>query len=275
MATLKDLKPLPYYRWFWQDFRANRKVQRMTYIERGLYRELLDECWAEGGFPDDIDEMAEICGCPSDVMASAWQVLGSCFVLVEGQWHNEKMDSVRTEKDKERVIKQGAGRKGGAHKALNQKTSVALASTSQAVASVCHIEEKSREEKSRESLTPHYVRSSSDDESPDQSQAVSNVPKAERVDYQGVVDLYHKILCPPMQRCLILNKTRMGYIRQRWLDCMGELSEWEAYFNHVSKSEFLMGKTGNKGDRRPFVADLEWLCRPSNFAKVAEGKYHQ
>lgn len=153
MAIQKDLKPLSYYRWFWQDFRANRKVQRMNYIERGLYRELLDECWAEGGFHDDVSEMAEICGCPVDVMASAWQVLASCFVLVDGIWHNEKMDSVRTEKDRERVNKQNAGRKGGICKAMNQKDSVALASTSQAVASVCHIEEKRREEKNTP-LTP-------------------------------------------------------------------------------------------------------------------------
>lgn len=45
---MNPFEALPYYRWHWRDYRANRKVQRMTYIERGLYRELLDECWAEG-----------------------------------------------------------------------------------------------------------------------------------------------------------------------------------------------------------------------------------
>ena len=62
---------LPYYKWFWQDWRANRKIQRMTYIEKGLYRELLDECWVEGFIPDDIEELADICGCPKEIMANA------------------------------------------------------------------------------------------------------------------------------------------------------------------------------------------------------------
>lgn len=139
--------------------------------------------------------------------------------------------------------------------------------------SACLEREEEREEE--KDITPHYVRSSSDDKSPDHGEAASAAPKADRTDYQGVVDLYHQILCPPMQRCLILNKTRKAYIRQRWLDCMGELAEWEAYFRHVEKSDFLMGRANGTGQRRPFIADLEWLCRPNNFAKVAEGKYHK
>lgn len=146
-------KPLPYYRWFWQDWRANRTVSRMTYIERGLYRELLDECWAEGSVPDSMDAMAEICGCPVDVMASAWQVLSKCFRLIDGRWHNDKLDSVRTEKDAERVKRQSAGRLGGIRKSLNAIESVASAKQVLDVASVCHIEEKRREE-NKTPLTP-------------------------------------------------------------------------------------------------------------------------
>ena len=92
---MSDLRALPYYKWFWQDWRANRKAQRMNYIERGLYRELLDECWVEGSIPNDLNILAEICGCPNDVMANAWQVLESCFKLVEDVYINEKMESLR------------------------------------------------------------------------------------------------------------------------------------------------------------------------------------
>lgn len=141
------MKPLPYYKWFWQDYRANRTVQRMSYIERGLYRELLDECWCEGWIPDDIEAMADICGCPVSVMADAWHVLRKCFVMLDGRWHNEKLHSMRTVVDKERVSKSEAGRSGGLRKALNQKESVADASERQTGASTCHIEEKRREEK--------------------------------------------------------------------------------------------------------------------------------
>lgn len=139
---------LPYYKWFWQDWRANRKVQRMSYVERGLYRELLDECWVEGSIPNDIAELADICGCPEDVMADAWQVLESCFELLEdGTLINEKLHSLRTAKDAERAQKSLNGKKGGIAK--NFKIHEDMASVKQ-VPSKCHIEEKRREEKIRE-----------------------------------------------------------------------------------------------------------------------------
>lgn len=132
-------KPLSYYKWFWQDFRANRKVQRMNYIERGLYRELLDECWADGSLPDDISELAEICGCPNDVMANAWQVLGKCFIdRGDGRLVNEKLESLRTDTDKTRLARAESGKKGALAKQMP--------SNSLANASNCHIEEKRREE---------------------------------------------------------------------------------------------------------------------------------
>jgi hypothetical protein len=133
-------RTLPYYKWFWQDWRANRKIQRMSYIERGLYRELLDECWVEGYIPNNIKELADICGCPEDVMADAWQVLSSCFVLIQDNTLiNEKLHSLRTEKDVERLKKAENGKKGGLAKAIGKQ-----------VPSNCHIEEKRREDKSKE-----------------------------------------------------------------------------------------------------------------------------
>lgn len=135
-------KPLPYYKWFWQDFRANRKVQRMSYIERGLYRDLLDECWADGSIPNDLEELAEICGCPDDVLANAWQVLSKCFVdRGDGRLVNEKLESLRTDTDKTRLARAESGKKGAIAKQMP--------SNSSANASNCHIEEKRREEKSK------------------------------------------------------------------------------------------------------------------------------
>ena len=141
-------RTLPYYKWFWQDWRANRKIQRMSYVERGLYRELLDECWVEGCIPNDIKELADICGCPEQVMADAWQVLGSCFELLEdGKLINQKLHSLRTEKDIERLKKSENGKKGGLAKAIGKQ-----------VPSNCHIEDKRKEKKIKEEiLTPDGV----------------------------------------------------------------------------------------------------------------------
>jgi uncharacterized protein YdaU (DUF1376 family) len=133
---------LPYYKWFWQDYRANRKVQRMTYIERGLYRELLDECWIEGSIPKSISDLADICGCPEEVMANAWQMLSKCFIKVGDKYENEKLNSMRTERDQIRVIRSQAGKAGGQAKVAN-------ANKVQANASKCHIEEVEGESESK------------------------------------------------------------------------------------------------------------------------------
>lgn len=137
---------LPYYKWYWQDWRANRKVQRMSYVERGLYRELLDECWIEGSIPDDISELADICGCPEQIMADAWQTLSKCFVLDGTVWRNEKLESMRTERDQQRIKKAESGRLGGLAKSMKAKEIVADAKQ---VLSTRHIAEQSRAEESR------------------------------------------------------------------------------------------------------------------------------
>lgn len=145
------LEPLGYYKWHWQTWRANRRVQRMSYIERGLYRELLDECWSEGFIPDDIERLADICGCPVEVMANAWQMLSKCFANAgNGFLYNERLEQERTDMDRTRANRARAGAAGGRAKASNGAVSdancQANASNGLANASKSHIEEKRREE---------------------------------------------------------------------------------------------------------------------------------
>jgi len=76
---------------------------------------------------------------------------------------------------------------------------------------------------------------------------------------------------------------RDSHIRARWqqffvsgdfadkpggLDCM----RW-FFSEKVSRSRFLTGQSEARNGRKPFVADLAWLMKAENFAKVIEGKY--
>jgi uncharacterized protein YdaU (DUF1376 family) len=108
--------------------------------------------------------------------------------------------------------------------------------------------------------------------------------KLPKCEHQGVVDLYHKHL-PTLRRVEVWNETRKGYLRQRWREVANELSEkqevkaedvlrWFAeFFDHIGTSRFLTGRVNDKGGRA-FAADLEWILKPSTFAKIVEGKYH-
>jgi uncharacterized protein YdaU (DUF1376 family) len=103
-------------------------------------------------------------------------------------------------------------------------------------------------------------------------------------DHKAVIELYHQNL-PTMRRVEVWNETRAGYLRQRWREVAAELAQaqditasdvlnwWGEFFQSVGKSRFLTGRVNSK-DGRAFVADLEWILKPSNFAKIVEGKYH-
>jgi uncharacterized protein YdaU (DUF1376 family) len=122
-------KPLPFLRWYVTDYRASRRVQRLSWQERGIYRELLDECWIEGSIPDDIDRLAEIAGCPRGVMAEAWVNLKPMFAPIEGMdgmyLTSRRLEIERSEDDAFRVGRAVAGRKGGLAKASRAKLSLA------------------------------------------------------------------------------------------------------------------------------------------------------
>jgi len=110
------------------------------------------------------------------------------------------------------------------------------------------------------------------------------VKKLPECDHKAVIELYHQHL-PTMRRVEVWNETRAGYLRQRWREVAAELAQeknitasdvlnwWAEFFQSVGKSRFLTGRVNGK-DGRAFVADLEWILKPSNFAKIVEGKYH-
>jgi uncharacterized protein YdaU (DUF1376 family) len=102
--------------------------------------------------------------------------------------------------------------------------------------------------------------------------------------HQAVMNLYHQHL-PTLRRVEVWNAARQGYLRQRWREVAIDIGKsrpatdeamlewWAGFFRHINKSKFLTGKVNSK-DGRAFVADLEWIIKPSNFAKIIEGKYH-
>ena len=110
------------------------------------------------------------------------------------------------------------------------------------------------------------------------------IKKLPECNHKAVIELYHENL-PTMRRVEVWNETRAGYLRQRWREVATELAQekvievadvlnwWAEFFQSVGKSRFLTGRVNNK-DGRAFVADLEWILKPSNFAKIVEGKYH-
>jgi hypothetical protein len=94
--------------------------------------------------------------------------------------------------------------------------------------------------------------------------------------HNEIVDLYHETLpmCPRVKNWTV---ERQKLLRARWREksTRQNLDWWKGYFEYVGKSRFLTGLVEAAPGRQSFLATLEWLIRPSNFAKVVEGIYHK
>jgi uncharacterized protein YdaU (DUF1376 family) len=91
--------------------------------------------------------------------------------------------------------------------------------------------------------------------------------------HREIVALYHECL-PELRRVREWNPTRQKLLARRWAEDpeRQDVEWWRGFFGYVRRSPFLMGRVTGR-DGRAFDCDLEWLIRPTNFAKVVEGKY--
>lgn len=235
----------------------------MNYIERGLYRHLLDECWVEGGFPSSFPTICEILDCPIEVLHTAWTKLAPCFYLDGDLFRNEEMEELRTTKDKERVLKSISGKIGGQRRTHTDRGSQASAKQ---VLSSCHIEEKRIEEKRRE-------------ESYESQNSVEFSPPP--CPYEDIKNLWHEKL-PTLQSIAKLSPKRQSLLKKLWINVFEEkrltskqegLDWFSDYFDHIRKSSFLMGKTSTKG-KKPFNCNIEFVANLDNAINIREGKYH-
>lgn len=100
------------------------------------------------------------------------------------------------------------------------------------------------------------------------------IPAVPDCPHEEIIALYHEILpmCPPVR---IWEEDRQKLLRTRWRDDAERqtLEWWRGFFDYVKSCPFLVGKKDPGPDREPFLATLEWLVRPKNFAKVIEGNY--
>ena len=98
-----------------------------------------------------------------------------------------------------------------------------------------------------------------------------------------ILDIYHEVL-PTLSHMKIWeeNNTRRSNLQARWRECWARgkyktqeegLAYWTNLLRHVNDCPWLMGEITPRDGKPPFRADLAWLVKPENFAKLIEGKY--
>lgn len=236
------LEPLHYYKWLWRDWRSNRRVQRMHYIARGFYRELLDEQFIEGSIPNNIDALADICGCPRAVMQEYWPEIAPHFEQDEnGCLVHPKMETVRTEMDAIRVKQSNAGRKSAESKLKNTQgnsTDVQLSLTG--------VENFQPAEQSRAET--------------EQSKGPPSLPEwISRESWDGYEEMRRKIRKPMTDRARSLALTELAKLRDNGSDPTAVLNQstlnsWQGLFEL---------KTSGNGTK-------QWNAAPTKILTLAE-----
>lgn len=98
----------------------------------------------------------------------------------------------------------------------------------------------------------------------------SDPPGAPPCPAKRIVALYHEVL-PELPPIRDLPEQTAKCLRARWRSSTERqsLDWWRRFFGYVRGSPFLMG------EKTDWQADLLWLVRPTNFAKVLNGNYDQ
>jgi len=92
-----------------------------------------------------------------------------------------------------------------------------------------------------------------------------------------LVDLYNDILHQQeraagklgLPEVLRLTGQRKRIINARWKE-YPDIEFWRGFFEHVARSDYLMGRKRGKC----FRANIDWLLTEHNFVRTAEGIYH-
>ena len=89
---------------------------------------------------------------------------------------------------------------------------------------------------------------------------------SERIDYQGIIALYNQH-CQSLPKCVKLTDGRRKAIKAR-INGGYTVEDFGALFRMAGESSFLRGQNKNN-----WTADIDWLLKDNNMAKVLEGKY--
>lgn len=100
------------------------------------------------------------------------------------------------------------------------------------------------------------------------------IDKKPNLSVKSVVELWNEMFADTYVRQMeLITPARRASIQARIKNDFKTSGDWKGFFQVIEQSDFLMGKVQSK-DRNPFKISLEWVCKPSNLAKILEGNYH-
>lgn len=242
--------------------------------EVGMYTRLLFYQWVNGSIPNDLEKIARISGCVSERkwrtnVTRMWSNMCTKFVtLPDGNLVNKRLEETRRKQDEYREKQIESGRLGGLR--AQERRRVGSSEPSSDASSKVPSENEALQS-STSSLTPKESKEPYGSLSESEKPASDGNGKYPPCPHEIIIETYHTTL-PELPRVKHWPENLQAILRTRWKEdpVRQNLAWWEKFFRYVHESDFLMGRT-----REAFTADLEWLVRPKNFTKIANGRYHR
>ena len=247
-------------------------TSRLTTEQHGAYLLLLMDYWKNGPPPDDDGVLAQITRLSPAAWSNARTMLQAFFQVQSGHWSHHRVDDELAKANHNKEVNSKRGKAGAAARYGKKDAPTMLQ------ASLVDSTSPSP------SPSPSPLSTTNTSICPPDGEPEGELSSFPGCNHQAVISLYHQHL-PTLRKVEVWNTARQGYLRQRWREVAADIGQsrpataeailewWEGFFQHINKSKFLTGKVNSK-DGRAFLADLEWIIKPSNFAKIVEGKYH-
>lgn len=252
--------------------------------EIGMYFRLLMYQWVNGSIPEDEKRLSRIVRCSVKKWRVKSKILLPKFVKKgDGYLQNERMENIRHERDKflesqsikgtksaeKRNEKGNRGSTGvEPEQEPEQEPTVNLSSSFSSSLKDLSISSKKTEDIDVPiSPSPEAEKVAEPPEPPPPPEKPKEV-QIPSCPHKKIIELYHQI-CPMLPKVQEWTSKRITLLSGRWNHDpeRQNLEWWERFFKDVAASDFLTGQVNE------FRADLEWIIRPNNFAKILEGKY--
>lgn len=250
--------------WFVRDYIA--ATGHLSPAERGVYTDLLFASWEMGPLPKDPVRLARVARCDADLFTQIWPAIREKFSETTDGLVNTRLEEHRAES-----MRRSQTAREKAEKRWHKDAAASATADAPADAAACAVGYA-------QSMLPSPSPSPSpnpDLQSPSETLPLARTAKPAyhaKQFHDLIISTYHKAL-PDLPAVKVWTEKRRSAlnarIRERCLDgkAADTVDYWRSLFAQVNRSDFL---TGRKTD---FRADLEWLLRPENFAKVIEGRY--
>ena len=263
------------------DFRSG--TIHMTRMERWLYRDMIDVYYdTEKPFPLEVERVCAMVGARGkEDRALVESVLEQKFLQTPAGYIHQRCDEeIAAYREKQQLRSKG-GHAAKQRRAVQQP--ITSTAGSDAPAPLQHSTSNANQEPRTKNQEPNTLPPPDGGGVPGGAEDTRTLPlfgddeapksSTPPCPHQDIIALYHEVL-PMCPRVHLWTDTRQGLLRTRWNEDpeRQNLAFWRTFFEYVAASKFLTGRASGKGDK-PFLADLEWIVRPSNFVKIYEGKY--